>query len=283
MIDLTVLTICYNEEANINFLLDNVCGWCKEIVAVDSGSIDKTVQILESYNARVIYNKFENFSKQRQFSLNNVDLSTKWVLVLDADEILTEELKSEIEQVISSSDAEDAYFIKRRFYWNGVWIKRGYYPTNLLRLGKVGFLDCEERPINEHLICKTENLGQLQHDFIDENHRGLSDWIDKHNKYSSAEALALNNVDDTGYKLFGSQYERKRWLRVNIWNNLPVFLRPLMYLMYRLIIKGGVLDGKKAILYHFLHAFIYRSLIDAKYLENKWKVNETNSSKHSKR
>lgn len=266
---ITVLTICHNEKPNIRQLLDNVCGWADEIVAIDSGSDDGTIDILEEYGVRVIFHKFENFSLQRKFSLEHVSLTTDWVLVLDADEYMTEELKIEIKNVINANPDIDAYFIKRRFYWQGQWIKRGYYPTNLLRFGRVGKITCDDRGINEHLICKTKKIGQMQNDFVDNNAKPLSDWIDKHNRYSSFEAQSLLCPDKTNYNLFKNQYERKRWIRVMIWNRLPVFVRPFLYLIYRLIIRGGILDGRTAVRYHFLHAFIYRCLIDLKYLEAK--------------
>ena len=89
-LDITVVTICHNEEENISQLIENVSGWAASIVAIDSGSTDNTVEILESSGAKVIYNEFIDFSQQRQFSLESVKLDTKWVLVLDADEYLTE-------------------------------------------------------------------------------------------------------------------------------------------------------------------------------------------------
>lgn len=270
MLDLTVLTLTHNEEKNLPYLIENLKGFTDKLVVLDSGSSDKTVMIANNFGARVYYRQFDNFSNQRKYLLNEIQVTTKWVLILDADEFLTDELKGEISNVIEQGEF-DAFNIKRRFYWMGKWVKKGYYPTNLLRLGKVGMLDCDDRPINEHLICKSKNVGQLEYDFIDENHNGLTSWFSKHNNYSTREALVLFEKDETNYSFFGSQFERKRWIRVHIWNRLPVFIRPLIYLFYRLFIRLGVLDGPRVILYHFLHAFLYRCMIDAKYLEEKWK------------
>jgi glycosyltransferase involved in cell wall biosynthesis len=269
---ITVLILTFNEEKNLKYALENVKDWANEIVILDSYSTDKTVEIAKSYNAKVYYKKFDNFSAQRKHALNKLEITNDWIFVLDADEYLTEELKNEISNLMKDENSmKDAYFIKRRFYWMGKWLKHGYYPTILLRFGKKGLIDCDNREINEHLICKTNNIGYLKNDFIDHNRKNLSEWIQKHNNYSSREALALSVEDRTQYKFIGgSQYEKKRWIRKNIWNGLPPVLRPYLYFFYRYFIRGGFMDGKKAFIYHFLHAFIYRTLIDFKYLEYKW-------------
>ena len=228
MIDLTVMVITYNEELNLPHLLNNVKGWASEVVILDSGSTDETVQLAKDGNCRVYHREFDNFSSQRKYLLNEIPVETNWILVLDADEVLTSELKLEITEAIKSDEA-DAYLMKRRFYWMGEWVKRGYYPTNLLRLGKTGLINCDDRQINEHMICSTNRIGQLKHDFIDHNHKGLKEWIEKHNQYSDREADALFIVDPTPYSLFKGQYSRKRWIRKNIWNNLPPVIRPFLF------------------------------------------------------
>lgn len=270
MNNISVVILTYNEIENIPFAIENVKPWASEIVILDSYSSDGTVEFCKEQGCKVFQRKFDNFSNQRKYALNELPIASDWIFVLDADELLTDELKAEIESEISNPKF-DAYFIKRRFYWQGKWIKRGYYPTNLLRFGKKGLITCDDRQINEHIICRTESVGQFENDFVDFNRKSITDWIDKHNKYSTAEAEALLVKDTSKYRLWGSQYERKRWIRKNVWNKLPVFIRPLLYMLYRLFIKGGCLDGARAMQYHFLHAFIYRCLIDLKYLETKRK------------
>jgi len=269
--DLTVVILTYNEEVNLPHALDNVKEFAKDVVVLDSYSTDKTLEIAESYGVRVYTRKFDDFSRQRKYALEVISYTTEWIFVLDADEFLTEQLKEEIKKTIGTTHL-DAFYIKRRFYWMGKWIRRGYYPTWLLRLGRTGSITCDERPINEHLVCKNGNVGKLKEDFVDFNRKSLADWISKHNHYSDREASQLLSQDESKevYKLWGSQYERKRWLRVKVWNKLPPLIRPFLYFSYRYIFRLGFLDGKEAFMYHFLHAFLYRILIDLKYLEKKW-------------
>jgi glycosyltransferase involved in cell wall biosynthesis len=272
MIELTTVILTYNEEVNLPHALNNVKGFAKEVVILDSCSTDKTVEIAKKFGARVYTRSFDNFSCQRKYALEEIPYTTEWLLVLDADEYLTESLKEEIRATIGSTN-KDAFFMKRRFYWKGKWIKRGYYPTWLLRLGRAGMITCDDRPINEHLICRSNKIGKLEGDFVDHNRKSLADWFAKHNHYSDREARQLFLGEGSGetYHFWGSQYERKRWLRVKIWNRMPPVLRSFLFFLYRYFIRFGFLDGKEAFMYHFLHAFIYRVLIDFKYLELRWK------------
>lgn len=274
---ITVLILTYNEEKNLPHALDNVKNWANEVVILDSYSTDSTIKIAEEYGALIHFRKFDNFSAQRKYALNNLEINGDWIFVLDADEYLTEELKLEISDLMQNQDnMKDAYFIKRRFYWQGQWLKRCFYPTTLLRFGKKGLIDCDDRPINEHLVCSTDNIGYLENDFIDYNRKDLNDWVLKHNDYATREAEQLMQKDETKYNLFGTQYERKRWIRINIWNNLPPVVRPFIYFTYRYFLQMGFLDGKKAFMYHFIDSFVYRTLIDFKYLEKKWSKDEKN-------
>ena len=258
---LALAVITFNEEVHIERLLKNVEGLVDEIVVVDSGSTDRTVEIAAKHGARVYTREFDNFSNQRNFSIRDTSIRSEWVLVLDADEYLTEQLKAEIVQAIKS-DHYNSFLLKRKFFWQGVWIRRGYYPTKLLRLGRTKYLSCEDRGINEHLVDSSGVTGVLAHDFVDENLKSLDDWLAKHINYAKREARELGSAASREYNFFGSQYERKRWIRYNVWNKLPPLVRPLLYLIYRLFVAGGILDGKRAIEYHFLHALVYRMLID---------------------
>lgn len=266
--------LTYNEEANIAQALDSVKGWANEIFVLDSFSTDQTIEIAERYGCHVAKNKFVNYAKQRNYAIDHLPIHSEWVFFLDADEWLTEELKSEISQLIESHPEENGFYVKWRLIWMGKWIRRGYYPTWILRLFRYGKSYCEDRAVNEHLIVEGKT-GKLCNDFMHEDQKGISEWIAKHNVYATREALELLNTRaGQGYReidarLFGTQAQRKRWLRYKVWNRLPPLIRPFFYFFYRYILAGGFLDGKAAFIYHFLQALWFPMLIDIKYLEMK--------------
>jgi glycosyltransferase involved in cell wall biosynthesis len=272
--NISVIILTSNEELNIEQALKNVSGWAKEIIVLDSGSTDGTIKIAEDLGTKVFYRQFDNYANQRNYALKELPLTTEWILFLDADEYLTEELKNEISSTLSNTDL-DGFYLKRRFYFWGKWIKHGgYYPIWILRLFKKdkGYI---EREINEHFVVDGK-VGYLKNDFIDNNKKDLTDWISKHNKYATYEAEELYKYKlrkqagekDEFANLSGSQAQKKRWIREFIWNPLmPPLVRPFIYFLYRYFIRLGFLDGKAGFIYHFLQGLWYPFLIDVKYLE----------------
>lgn len=154
----------------------------------------------------------------------------------------------------------------------GRWIRRGYYPTWILRLFRYGTGRCEDRQVNEHLMVEGK-VGYLRNDFVHEDRRGLTHWLTKHIAYARREAEELLRVErgetqrEIPARFWGTQAERKRWIRQRVWNRLPPLVRPWLYYVYRLVLRGGFLDGWQAIAYHTLHALWFPFLIDLFYLE----------------
>lgn len=272
--DLTVIILTHNEELNLPQALDSVKGWADKVFVVDSQSTDATAAIASKYGCHVVEHPFENYARQRNYALNHLPIQTEWVLFLDADEWLPDELKREISEVIGASPLENGFEIKFRFIWMGRWIRRGYYPSWILRLFRHGKARCEDRPINEQMIIDGA-VGRMRHDFIHEDRKGVGEWIAKHRRYAVREARELLNIPKgDGYReaevrLLGRQGARKRWFRYRVWNRLPPLVRPVIYFSYRYIAAGGFLDGRAGLLYHVLHALWYPALIDVKYLDMK--------------
>lgn len=267
MTDVAVVILARDEEENIAQALASVCGWAREVYVVDSGSGDQTVHIASRFSCSVVQHAFEGFPSQRNWSLAELPIRSEWVLFLDADEWLTPELRGEIGRVIADGPAENGFFIRRRLMWMGAWIRRGYYPVWLLRLFRRGKGRCEDRPVNEHILIEGA-AGQLEHDFIHEDRKGVAAWIRRHNEYARREAEEMLRTSQVARpRLFGTQFERTRWLRTRVYDRLPLLIRPMMYFLYRYILRGGFLDGRSALLYHFLHALWYPLLIDINCLE----------------
>jgi glycosyltransferase involved in cell wall biosynthesis len=277
--ELSVVILTYNEEVNIGVTLDSVIHWADHVLILDSESTDRTVEIAREKGAEVYFRKFDNYAAQRNFAIRELPLKTEWMLFLDADEQLTEELKKEIADMLRNPVSKNGFYMKRRVYFLDKWIRfGGYYPTWLLRLFRKDHA-VVDREMNEHVVVDG-SVGFLKYDFIDNNRKGISDWIAKHNRYSTFEALELlkykENREDKLSRFWGSQAERKRWIRYRIWNPLmPPLIRPFIYFFYRYFLRLGFLDGIRGFIFHFLHGLWYILLIDIKYLEMKW-----NRSRH---
>jgi len=272
-IPVSVIILIYNEEIHLERLLKNIADWADEIFIVDSFSTDKTLEIAKKYGVKIVQHKFENQAKQFNWALDNLEIKNDWILRLDADEYLTSELKDEITEKLKNIPKNiNGFYIKRRVYFMGRWIKHGgYYPTWLLRLFKKGKARSEQRTMDEHIILLEGSAEKLKNDFVDDNKKGLEDWIIKHNNYSTREVISrMSGVrrQVSSVKL-GGQAGRKRWLKQNLYLRLPLFFRALLYFIYRYFIRLGFLDGKEGLIFHFLQGFWHQFLIDAKIYEQK--------------
>ena len=266
----TIIILTLNEEANIGVCLGSVCGWARQVFVLDSFSTDDTVPIARRFDCQVVQNAYSVEFAQRNWALDNLLFETEWVFYLDADEWMTPELKEEIESVIRANPPENGFLLRWRFIWMGRWVKRGYYPKWLLRLVRLETARWEQREINPHLMV-TGRTGRLKNDFIHDNKKGIADWTAKHIVYARREAEQLfksgAQPEYLNARFWGTQAQRVRWLRVKVYNRLPPLVRPMLYFFYRLILRGGFLDGWRAIIYHILHALWYPLLIDLFYLE----------------
>lgn len=265
---ITAVILTYNEEIHIARAITNLKGWTHDIFILDSFSSDRTVEICNSLGVRVYQRAFDNYKNQRLYAINELPISTSWMLFLDADEYLLPELIEEIQSLdLASTGGPVAYSLRRRFYFLNTWIKHGgYYPTYLVRLFQKDLVTID-REINEHIIVNGE-VKVLKHDFIDHNLKPLKFWFQKHVDYAYREALHLGATQSANMhpRLFGPQNETKLWIRLHVWQNLPPFLRPFLYFCYRVVCRMGFLDGGKGLFFHFIHCIWFLILIDAIYV-----------------
>ncbi len=269
---LNVIILTHQEELNLPHALRSLKGLDCEVFVVDSGSTDRTVQIARAFGARVVEHAFESQARQLNWALDTLPLTASWTLRLDADERLTDDLAAEIGRVILRAPAEIAgYLIKRRVYFWGRWIRfGGYYPTWLLRLWRTGMARSEELWMDEHMVVTGGSIGRLNHDFIDENHKGLTFWIDKHNRYSDREIMSNNaSSGENKRRRVGSAVARKRFFKTAIYGRSPLLLRAIAYWFLRYFILLGFLDGRAGFVFHFLQGFWYRLIVDAKIYERR--------------
>ena len=273
MAKLAFVILTLNEEIHIQRCIRSVTPICDLIVIVDSGSSDKTVEIAKN-NGAVVYNKkWVNYSDQFNYGLDQIPNDMDWVFRLDADEVVTSELADSVrERVLRKQPSGVGYTMNRRIVFLGQRLRfGGMYPIRQLRLFKRGEGRCESRWMDEHIILDG-SISHLTGDLVDDNRKPLTWWVDKHNGYASREAVDLlsarskapEKVDGQG---IDASAKFKRKIKYKVYARLPIGLRAFLYFVYRLILLGGLLDGRRGIAYHFLQGFWYRYLVDMKCLE----------------
>ena len=266
-LDLTIVVLTYNEELNLPDCLASVEPLGCEVLVVDSGSTDGTMEIAERANAHVFEHAFENYGAQRNWAQANLPIHTEWVLHLDADERLTPELLASIRVAVEDPSPDtNGYLLRRRTVFLGRWIRHGgLYPTYHARLFRKDKGRCEDRLYDQHYLVEGK-VEKLSGDMIDTTPR-LAAWTSSHVRWAQAEAREQTMVGEQEGRLvgraFGSPIEKRRWMRQRVYDRLPFLVRPFLYFGYRYFLRLGFLDGVPGLVYHFLQGCWYRFQVDA--------------------
>jgi len=286
-LSISAIILTYNEEENIEKCLESLYGWVEDIFIVDSYSTDKTLEISKKYTDRIYQHAFENQARQFNWGMENMPIETDWILRLDADEIVTPELKNELLHSLPNLPSDiSGLRVKRKIIFMGKWIKHGgCYPLWHLRIWRTGRGFVEDTWMDEHAKINQGRAIFLKNDISDENKKNLDWWIGKHNRYATREAIDLLNrkykflpADEINAKISGSQEQRKRWVKKNIYSSMPIFFRAFLYFVFRYFLLFGFLDGKRGLMWHFLQGCWYRFLVDAKVYEIEKIAKEKNKS-----
>ena len=270
---LSVIILTYNEELNMRACLASISDFAGEIIIIDSFSTDKTLDIVAEFGIKKVFqHSFKNQAQQFNWALDNVPIENNWILRLDADEQVLLPLVEEMQKTLKNvSDDVSGFFLRRRVYFMGKWIRHGgYYPTWMLRLFRKGKARCEDREMDEHIVVSDGEVLKLKNDFVDNDRKSLERWVAKHNDFSTREARERLREYATlrfGSSFFGTQAERKKWIKRNLYGRVPKFFRAFAYFIYRYIFLFGFLDGKEGLIFHVLQGLMHQFLIDAKMYE----------------
>jgi glycosyltransferase involved in cell wall biosynthesis len=256
---LSVLILTHNEDINIRQALSSVCGWADQVFVVDSFSTDRTLDIVREMGAEVVQNPWHGYAAQKNWALDHLPFRNEWVFLLDADELLSDELKQEIAGILADGGrGYDGFYVKWRLIFYGQWIKHcGWYPGWGLRFFKHRLGRFENRPVDEHLILNGK-AGECENDIIHRDLHDMAYWIDKHIRYAKLNALAYSQVEknegaDERIRptLFGSQAQRRRFIKERVWRHLPA--RGVLYFLYLYVFRFGFLDGDKGLIFCMMH------------------------------
>jgi glycosyltransferase involved in cell wall biosynthesis len=240
---LSVAIITCDEERNLARTLASV-SFADEVIVVDSRSSDRTVEIAESFGAKVIVRDFPGFAAQKNFAI--AQCTGDWVLSLDADEELSPELRTQLRRLLPTNPPADAYFIKRRNLFLGRWIKRGgYYPDPKLRLFRRTVANFSQppqfelRPVHETIVFDGESA-TLDFDLIHHAYPTLEDYLEHMDRYSTL-----------GAQLLVDQGRVSRSFTTFYWN---VAIVPALTFLYNYVLRLGFLDGREGLLLHLYHS-----------------------------
>lgn len=266
---ISILLLTFNEEKNLPACLQAI-NWCDDIVVIDSFSTDGTVEIAKKSGAHVYQRQFDNFAGQRNFALANYKFRHEWVFHLDADEIITNELKSEIEREIENTNF-DAFRVPSKMIMFGKWLRfSGMYPTYQVRLGRIDSLRFKQVGHGQREDMDAGRVGTLKNPYLHYSFsKGFEDWFTKHNHYSTQEAveglkiLEGKSLDWGGLLSIGAPTRRRRAFK-DISVRFP--FRPLLRFLYIYILRRGFLDGTVGFTYCLLIS-IYEYMIVLKMKE----------------
>lgn len=272
MADVTVLILTKNEEMNLPDCLESIKGFAKRIVVVDSGSADKTKEISTAYGADFYFHEFENYARQFNWGIDNTEIKTKWTLRLDADERLTPALCEELENLMKEhdSDSVNGVTMEAWLYFMGKKIKHGCHNKRKLMLFKTGIGRIEDRRMDEHTVLSSGTSVYTKERFIHYDFKDMTHWINKMNWYATREMqdyyefMNGNSYEIESNDSITSQTRKKKF---GLYYRFPLFFRCWLLFIYNYIFKLGFLDGKEGFVYHYMYHRWYRTLVDAKILE----------------
>jgi glycosyltransferase involved in cell wall biosynthesis len=267
---LTVVILTQDEARHIGRCIESIAGLADRIIVIDSGSTDATCAIAAAAGAEVLHHAWRNHADQFNWGLDNAGITTDWTMRIDADEVVTLDLAGKLADLLPRMPPSVAgitvnrsiHFLGRRLRWGGM------YPIHMVRLWRTGLGRLESRWMDEHVLVD----GAIVHvdgELADINLNTIGWWTTKHNGYATREAIdQLTRAEaPPSASVLGPQARRKRWLKENLYARLPLGLRPLLYFVYRYILRLGFLDGWQGLAFHGLQGLWYRFLVDVKIAE----------------
>lgn len=268
----TVIVATKNEEENIaNCLLS--LERVERVLVIDSHSTDRTAAIASQHGAEVIHYSYTGgYPKKRQWALDHLDISTPWIMLIDADEQVTSDLWNEIQDVLDSLGGRAAYLVRKEFHFLGKRFRFGGFSHSavvLFRAGRARFeqaagncLNGQDMEVHERLIVDGK-VGRLSNSLVHHDYKGLFSYIDRHNKYSTWEAGIRAHYFKTGSwgqhtirpSLFGDAQSFRRFLKPFI---LKLPGEPWLWFFYHYIVCGAFLEGRRG----YIAASLRRAYIE---------------------
>ena len=230
MISLSVVIIAKNEESRLARCLQSIHGWAKEIIVIDDESMDKTCEIAQSFGARIFKRKMDIEGKHRNWGY--AQATCDWVFSLDADEVLTQELKRDISETLAQPTAFVAFTVPRKNYLGDYWVKgAGQYPARQIKLFRKDKFKWAHDEVHPRAMVDGQ-CGHLKGDLLHYTYRGWGDFITKLNNQTTWEAKKWYRISQED----PNRAWRKLWWGHIVWRMVDRFFRVF-------IAKKGYRDG----------------------------------------
>jgi glycosyltransferase involved in cell wall biosynthesis len=292
-VSVAVIILTFNEELHLKRALASVAEFASEVFVIDSGSTDATAEIARAQGAQVLEHAFENQARQMAWALEQAPITSDWVMRLDADEVVEPDLAAEIARELPGLPADvTGVNLQRKTIFQGRFLRHGgRFPLTMLRIWRRGRGRVEDRWMDEHMYVSEGRTVTFRGGFADHSLIDLTDFIDKHNRYATREAMEilLGRFDgaQADEKLTAqatsADVSLKRWAKLKIYNRIPFELSALFYFFYRYVVRLGFLDGSAGLVYHVLQGFWYRFLVGAKLRELERGVGQVESREELER
>ena len=233
---LSVVIITKNEEQNIARTLASVVDFADEIIVLDSGSSDHTLEVARTFGPKVkiFAEEWKGFARQKNSAIAKA--TGDWILSLDADEEVSPLLAREIKSAVESRESAGAFSIPRKNFFLGRWIRRGgFYPDRKTRLVKRELAIFEDRAVHEDMKIDVP-VANLHGALLHHAYPTLAGYLDHMNRYSGLGAEMAIASGKHGFSFFN------------------IVVRPWATFLYNYIVRGGFLDGREGLLLHLYHA-----------------------------
>ena len=272
MQDLTAIVLTRNEEKNIGQCLDSLKDFAARVIVVDCGSTDATVDIARSKGAEVVYHEFRYYADQMNWAIDHTDITTEWVMRLDADERMTPEAVNEASEIMARPRSEqiNGITLEAVYYFLGRPMRHGIRNKRKMLIFRRGCGRMEDRRRDPYSILTEGRNISIRARFLHYDFKDLSSYIRRYNWYAGRELMDYLE----GRKLSGAQGQQldkhlmaQRKKKFGIYYKAPRFVRCWLWFIYNYIFRLGFLDGVEGFLYHYFECMWYRMLVDARILE----------------
>jgi glycosyltransferase involved in cell wall biosynthesis len=264
----TVIIPTFNVENLIEKAIKSVL-WADEILVVDSYSTDSTIAIAKKYGARVIQHEYVYSAKQKNWAIPQA--KNNWVLLLDSDEIVSNDLAQNIKKLLSSNkiNVYDGYAIGRKHFFFGKFLRwGGRYPLYNIRLFKKS-CRYEDRDVHAHIILDKKKMKKTKGDILHFSDRTISQFLEKVNRYSAYQADYMAKVSDRGIDIDWINFLTNglyfKSIIKDLWNFIPG--SPMFRFIYMYILRLGFLDGKSGLVIALAYS-LQDYIAKTKYFEN---------------